>query len=109
MQASNKQSDLKRVPGLAAKRCSHHMARFITPESSAESQFYVHGSCRNFTQIYHPDHGNCYIFNWGMDEEALNSSNPGAEFGKSERPTVTIAAGEQLCDFCASGAVQQWG
>lgn len=42
-------------------------------------------SSRNFTQIYHPDHGNCYIFNWGMDEEALNSSNPGAEFGKRSR------------------------
>lgn len=42
----------------------------------------MYDSSRNFTQIYHPDHGNCYIFNWGMDEEALNSSNPGAEFGK---------------------------
>ncbi|XP_054850715.1 amiloride-sensitive sodium channel subunit beta isoform X2 [Eublepharis macularius] len=36
---------------------------------------------RNFSQLYHPDHGNCYIFNWGMEEKPLISSNPGAEFG----------------------------
>ncbi|XP_062999249.1 amiloride-sensitive sodium channel subunit beta [Elgaria multicarinata webbii] len=36
---------------------------------------------RNFTHLYHPDHGNCYIFNWGMDKKPLISSNPGAEFG----------------------------
>uniref|UniRef100_A0A8D1CGI9 Epithelial sodium channel subunit beta n=1 Tax=Sus scrofa TaxID=9823 RepID=A0A8D1CGI9_PIG len=36
---------------------------------------------RNFTPIFHPDYGNCYIFNWGMKEKALPSANPGAEFG----------------------------
>ncbi|KAJ6653924.1 hypothetical protein lerEdw1_007682 [Lerista edwardsae] len=35
----------------------------------------------NFTHLYHPDHGNCYIFNWGMDGDPRISSNPGAEFG----------------------------
>ena len=39
-------------------------------------------SFRNFTPIFHPDYGNCYIFNWGMKEKALPSANPGAEFGK---------------------------
>ncbi|XP_060642415.2 amiloride-sensitive sodium channel subunit beta isoform X1 [Anolis sagrei] len=38
-------------------------------------------SYRNFTRLYHPDHGNCFTFNWGMDKEQLISSNPGAEFG----------------------------
>ncbi|XP_055994883.1 amiloride-sensitive sodium channel subunit beta isoform X2 [Sorex fumeus] len=38
-------------------------------------------SHRNFTAIFHPDYGNCYIFNWGMTEQALPSANPGAEFG----------------------------
>ncbi|NXN07531.1 SCNNB protein, partial [Indicator maculatus] len=60
---------------------------------------------KNFTQIYHPDHGNCYIFNWGMDEEALNSSNPGAEFGlklildisqQEYIPYLSSAAGARL-------------
>ncbi|NXT10006.1 SCNNB protein, partial [Prunella fulvescens] len=60
---------------------------------------------KNFTQIYHPDHGNCYIFNWGMDEEALNSSNPGAEFGlklildisqQDYIPYLSSAAGARL-------------
>lgn len=55
------------------------LSHFDPPQ---ELHFCLHDSSRNFTQIYHPDHGNCYIFNWGMDEEALNSSNPGAEFGK---------------------------
>ncbi|XP_058142261.1 amiloride-sensitive sodium channel subunit beta [Dasypus novemcinctus] len=36
---------------------------------------------RNFTTIFHPVYGNCYIFNWGMKEKALPSANPGAEFG----------------------------
>ncbi|KAJ7305791.1 hypothetical protein JRQ81_010157 [Phrynocephalus forsythii] len=36
---------------------------------------------RNFTHLYHPDHGNCYVFNWGMYKNPLISSNPGAEFG----------------------------
>nr|XP_034986634.1 amiloride-sensitive sodium channel subunit beta [Zootoca vivipara]XP_034986635.1 amiloride-sensitive sodium channel subunit beta [Zootoca vivipara] len=36
---------------------------------------------KNFTHLYHPDHGNCYIFNWGMEKKSLISSNPGAEFG----------------------------
>ncbi|XP_066496794.1 amiloride-sensitive sodium channel subunit beta isoform X2 [Tiliqua scincoides] len=35
----------------------------------------------NFTHLYHPDHGNCYIFNWGMNGDLRVSSNPGAEFG----------------------------
>ncbi|XP_019397374.1 PREDICTED: amiloride-sensitive sodium channel subunit beta [Crocodylus porosus] len=60
---------------------------------------------KNFTQIYHPDHGNCYIFNWGMDQEALISSNPGAEFGlklildisqHDYIPYLTSAAGARL-------------
>ncbi|XP_023570113.1 amiloride-sensitive sodium channel subunit beta isoform X2 [Octodon degus] len=38
-------------------------------------------SYRNFTSIFYPDYGNCYIFNWGMEEAALPSANPGAEFG----------------------------
>ncbi|XP_007516627.1 amiloride-sensitive sodium channel subunit beta [Erinaceus europaeus] len=38
-------------------------------------------SYRNFSRIFHPDYGNCYIFNWGMKEKPLPSSNPGAEFG----------------------------
>uniref|UniRef100_A0A8C6S2P0 Epithelial sodium channel subunit beta n=1 Tax=Nannospalax galili TaxID=1026970 RepID=A0A8C6S2P0_NANGA len=36
---------------------------------------------QNFTPIFYPDYGNCYIFNWGMTEKALPSANPGAEFG----------------------------
>ncbi|XP_026637313.1 amiloride-sensitive sodium channel subunit beta [Microtus ochrogaster] len=38
-------------------------------------------SYRNFTPIFYPDYGNCYIFNWGMTEMALPSANPGTEFG----------------------------
>ncbi|XP_028620107.1 amiloride-sensitive sodium channel subunit beta [Grammomys surdaster] len=38
-------------------------------------------SYRNFTPIFYPDYGNCYIFNWGMTEKALPSANPGTEFG----------------------------
>ncbi|XP_036926538.1 amiloride-sensitive sodium channel subunit beta isoform X1 [Sturnira hondurensis] len=38
-------------------------------------------SYRNFTSLFHPDYGNCYIFNWGMAERALPSANPGVEFG----------------------------
>nr|XP_033818589.1 amiloride-sensitive sodium channel subunit beta [Geotrypetes seraphini] len=38
-------------------------------------------SYRNFTQLYHPIYGNCYVFNWGQDEEVLVSTNPGVEFG----------------------------
>ncbi|XP_075756061.1 epithelial sodium channel subunit beta isoform X2 [Pelodiscus sinensis] len=62
-------------------------------------------SYRNFTPIYHPDHGNCYIFNWGKDEEALFSSNPGAEFGlklildisqQDYIPYLTSTAGARL-------------
>ena len=37
---------------------------------------------RNFTPIFYPDYGNCYIFNWGMTEETLPSANPGTEFGE---------------------------
>lgn len=36
---------------------------------------------RNFTSIFYPDYGNCFIFNWGMTEKALPSANPGTEFG----------------------------
>ncbi|XP_023375858.1 amiloride-sensitive sodium channel subunit beta [Pteropus vampyrus] len=39
-------------------------------------------SYRNFTTLFHPDYGNCYIFNWGMTEKAVPSANPGVEFGK---------------------------
>ncbi|XP_042293964.1 amiloride-sensitive sodium channel subunit beta [Sceloporus undulatus] len=62
-------------------------------------------SYRNFTHLYHPDHGNCYIFNWGMDENPLISSNPGAEFGlklildtsqKDYIPFLTTTAGARL-------------
>uniref|UniRef100_A0A5F9CH08 Epithelial sodium channel subunit beta n=1 Tax=Oryctolagus cuniculus TaxID=9986 RepID=A0A5F9CH08_RABIT len=38
-------------------------------------------SYRNFTSIFYPDYGNCYVFNWGMTEKALPSANPGTEFG----------------------------
>ncbi|XP_008058132.1 amiloride-sensitive sodium channel subunit beta isoform X2 [Carlito syrichta] len=38
-------------------------------------------SYRNFTSIFDPHYGNCYIFNWGMTEKALPSANPGTEFG----------------------------
>uniref|UniRef100_A0A8D0DTK4 Amiloride-sensitive sodium channel subunit beta n=1 Tax=Salvator merianae TaxID=96440 RepID=A0A8D0DTK4_SALMN len=62
-------------------------------------------SYRNFTHLYHPDHGNCYIFNWGMDKKPLISSNPGAEFGlklildisqKDYIPYLTTTAGARL-------------
>uniref|UniRef100_A0A8C2YRL4 Epithelial sodium channel subunit beta n=1 Tax=Chinchilla lanigera TaxID=34839 RepID=A0A8C2YRL4_CHILA len=36
---------------------------------------------QNFTPIFYPDYGNCYVFNWGMKEKVLPSANPGAEFG----------------------------
>ncbi|XP_007442323.1 amiloride-sensitive sodium channel subunit beta isoform X2 [Python bivittatus] len=60
---------------------------------------------RNFTHLYHPDHGNCYVFNWGVDKEPLLSSNPGAEFGlklildisqKDYIPFLTSTAGARL-------------
>ncbi|CAH2307701.1 amiloride-sensitive sodium channel subunit beta [Pelobates cultripes] len=39
-------------------------------------------SYRNFTQIYDPDYGNCYVFNWGQEgQDLLMSANPGADFG----------------------------
>ncbi|XP_053551205.1 amiloride-sensitive sodium channel subunit beta [Bombina bombina] len=39
-------------------------------------------SYRNFTHIYDPDYGNCYIFNWGQEgRELLSSANPGTDFG----------------------------
>lgn len=39
-------------------------------------------SYRNFTHMYDPDYGNCYIFNWGQDgQDLLVSANPGADFG----------------------------
>uniref|UniRef100_A0A8C3VIZ9 Epithelial sodium channel subunit beta n=1 Tax=Catagonus wagneri TaxID=51154 RepID=A0A8C3VIZ9_9CETA len=60
---------------------------------------------RNFTPIFHPDYGNCYIFNWGVKEKALPSANPGAEFGlklildmgqKDYVPFLTSTAGVRL-------------
>ncbi|XP_034843953.1 amiloride-sensitive sodium channel subunit beta [Mirounga leonina] len=60
---------------------------------------------RNFTSIFHPDYGNCYIFNWGMTEKALPSANPGAEFGlklildigqEDYVPFLTSTAGARL-------------
>uniref|UniRef100_A0A3Q2H2B5 Epithelial sodium channel subunit beta n=1 Tax=Equus caballus TaxID=9796 RepID=A0A3Q2H2B5_HORSE len=62
-------------------------------------------SHRNFTSIFHPDYGNCHIFNWGMTEKALPSSNPGAEFGlklildigqEDYVPFLTSTAGARL-------------
>uniref|UniRef100_A0A667I7F9 Epithelial sodium channel subunit beta n=1 Tax=Lynx canadensis TaxID=61383 RepID=A0A667I7F9_LYNCA len=62
-------------------------------------------SYRNFTSIFHPDYGNCYIFNWGMTEKALPSANPGAEFGLKRSwdigqddyvPFLTSTAGARL-------------
>ncbi|XP_075421751.1 epithelial sodium channel subunit beta [Ascaphus truei] len=39
-------------------------------------------SYRNFTHIYNPNYGNCYIFNWGQEgQDLLVSANPGADFG----------------------------
>ncbi|KAM4632337.1 epithelial sodium channel subunit beta [Discoglossus pictus] len=39
-------------------------------------------SYRNFTHIYDPDYGNCYIFNWGQEgQDLMVSANPGADFG----------------------------
>uniref|UniRef100_A0A8C5R8J3 Amiloride-sensitive sodium channel subunit beta n=1 Tax=Leptobrachium leishanense TaxID=445787 RepID=A0A8C5R8J3_9ANUR len=39
-------------------------------------------SYRNFTQIFDPDYGNCYIFNWGQEgQDLLMAANPGADFG----------------------------
>ncbi|ELR49363.1 Amiloride-sensitive sodium channel subunit beta, partial [Bos mutus] len=60
---------------------------------------------RNFTPIFHPDYGNCYIFNWGMTEKALPSANPGTEFGlklildmgqEDYVPFLTSTAGARL-------------
>ncbi|XP_070617051.1 amiloride-sensitive sodium channel subunit beta [Erythrolamprus reginae] len=60
---------------------------------------------RNFTHLYHPDHGNCYVFNWGLEKQPLVSSNPGAEFGlklildisqKDYIPFLTTTAGARL-------------
>ncbi|KAM6166086.1 epithelial sodium channel subunit beta isoform 2-T2 [Erethizon dorsatum] len=62
-------------------------------------------SYRNFTSIFYPDYGNCYIFNWGMMEKALPSANPGAEFGlklildidqEDYIPFLTSTAGARL-------------
>ncbi|XP_064414910.1 amiloride-sensitive sodium channel subunit beta [Latimeria chalumnae] len=60
---------------------------------------------RNFTQMFHPTYGNCYIFNWGQDGNALISSNPGADFGlklvldinqEEYIPFLTTSAGARL-------------
>ncbi|KAM5227252.1 epithelial sodium channel subunit beta [Ctenodactylus gundi] len=62
-------------------------------------------SYRNFTSIFYPDYGNCYIFNWGMLEKALPSANPGTEFGlklildigqEDYVPYLTSTAGARL-------------
>ncbi|XP_063081423.1 amiloride-sensitive sodium channel subunit beta isoform X1 [Cavia porcellus] len=62
-------------------------------------------SYRNFTSIFYPNYGNCYIFNWGMTEKALPSANPGAEFGlklildidqEDYVPFLTSTAGARL-------------
>ncbi|XP_066239511.1 amiloride-sensitive sodium channel subunit beta isoform X1 [Saccopteryx leptura] len=62
-------------------------------------------SYRNFTSLFHPDYGNCYIFNWGMTEKALPSANPGVEFGlklildigqEDYVPFLTSTAGARL-------------
>ncbi|XP_066131965.1 amiloride-sensitive sodium channel subunit beta isoform X3 [Saccopteryx bilineata] len=62
-------------------------------------------SYRNFTSLFHPDYGNCYIFNWGMAEKALPSANPGVEFGlklildigqEDYVPFLTSTAGARL-------------
>ncbi|XP_006892697.1 PREDICTED: amiloride-sensitive sodium channel subunit beta-like [Elephantulus edwardii] len=62
-------------------------------------------SHRNFTSIFYPDYGNCYIFNWGMTDKILPSANPGAEFGlklildidqKDYVPFLTSTAGARL-------------
>ncbi|XP_059548051.1 amiloride-sensitive sodium channel subunit beta [Myotis daubentonii] len=62
-------------------------------------------SYRNFTSLFHPDYGNCYIFNWGVAERALPSSNPGVEFGlklildlgqEDYVPFLTSTAGARL-------------
>uniref|UniRef100_H3AVV2 Amiloride-sensitive sodium channel subunit beta n=1 Tax=Latimeria chalumnae TaxID=7897 RepID=H3AVV2_LATCH len=59
----------------------------------------------NFTQMFHPTYGNCYIFNWGQDGNALISSNPGADFGlklvldinqEEYIPFLTTSAGARL-------------
>lgn len=58
-------------------------------------------SHRNFTPIFYPDYGNCYIFNWGMTEKALPSANPGTEFGLK----LTLDIGqEDYVPFLASTA-----
>ncbi|XP_006872016.1 PREDICTED: amiloride-sensitive sodium channel subunit beta [Chrysochloris asiatica] len=60
---------------------------------------------RNFTSIFYPDYGNCYIFNWGMADKILPSANPGAEFGlklildigqEDYVPYLTSTAGARL-------------
>ncbi|XP_013360339.1 PREDICTED: amiloride-sensitive sodium channel subunit beta [Chinchilla lanigera] len=62
-------------------------------------------SYRNFTPIFYPDYGNCYVFNWGMKEKVLPSANPGAEFGlklildidqEDYVPFLTSTAGARL-------------
>ncbi|XP_024903006.1 amiloride-sensitive sodium channel subunit beta isoform X1 [Pteropus alecto] len=62
-------------------------------------------SYRNFTTLFHPDYGNCYIFNWGMTEKAVPSANPGVEFGlklvldisqEDYVPFLTSTAGARL-------------
>ncbi|XP_078454539.1 epithelial sodium channel subunit beta-like [Lampetra fluviatilis] len=35
----------------------------------------------NFTTLYHPMYGNCFIFNWGENETVMQVSNPGVEYG----------------------------
>ncbi|KAG2455711.1 SCNNG protein, partial [Polypterus senegalus] len=59
----------------------------------------------NFSQIFHHFYGNCYIFNWGLHDKAISSSNPGGEFGlnvvldinqKEYIPFLSTTAGARL-------------
>ncbi|XP_007903981.2 amiloride-sensitive sodium channel subunit beta [Callorhinchus milii] len=60
---------------------------------------------RNFTRLFHPTYGNCYIFNWGSSGSVLTVSNPGAEFGlkvvldisqEDYNPFLSMAAGAKF-------------
>ncbi|MBN3294544.1 SCNNB protein, partial [Polypterus senegalus] len=62
-------------------------------------------SYKNFSQIFHHFYGNCYIFNWGLHDKAISSSNPGGEFGlnvvldinqKEYIPFLSTTAGARL-------------
>ncbi|XP_063790723.1 amiloride-sensitive sodium channel subunit beta [Pseudophryne corroboree] len=62
-------------------------------------------SYRNFTQIYDPDYGNCYIFNWGQEgQELMESANPGADFGL--RMVIDIDQKEYIPFLQTTGAAR---